>query len=206
MSEDNRVCASPASAGTVLDPRHQTGDDQALSVVHSLRRARLERRHHGHQPRVSVDEKLDELPAKQDGVIARFRVLDAGGTDELIARMIRRREWVRLRHGIYLNHTGVPTWNQRAWAAVLAVWPAALSRDSALRACGMKRCGVGESAPIRVAIDRARGGRTPSGIVVERLADYDAPGTAEVFAAPGQAGPGPCCRSRRAAPRRTRSR
>ncbi|WP_198652220.1 type IV toxin-antitoxin system AbiEi family antitoxin domain-containing protein [Nocardioides allogilvus] len=122
---------------------------------------------------MSVDEKIDELLAKQDGVVARFQVIEAGGTDDLIERMIRRREWVRLRPGIYLNHTGVPTWNQRAWAAVLAVWPAALSRDSALRACGMKRCGVSEDAPVRVAIDKSRGGRAPSGIVVERLAHYD---------------------------------
>ncbi len=122
---------------------------------------------------MSVLEEINDLLARQDGVIARFQVHEAGGTDDLIARMIRRREWARLRQGCYLNHTGVPTWNQRAWAAVLAVWPAALSRDSALRACGMKRCGVGESAPIRVAIDRSRGGRTPSGIVVERVADYE---------------------------------
>lgn len=123
---------------------------------------------------MSHDEEIQELLASQDGVIARFQVLDAGGSDDLIARKIRRREWARLRAGCYLNHTGVPTWNQRAWAAVLAVWPAALSRDSALRACGMKRCGVGESAPIRVAIERSSGGRSPSGIVVERVADYDA--------------------------------
>lgn len=125
-------------------------------------------------PRVSAIEDINELLVKQDGVIARFQVLEAGETDDFIARMIRRREWARVRPGCYLNHTGVPTWNQRAWAAVLAVWPAALSRDSALRACGMKRCGVSESSPIRVAIDRQRGGRTPSGIVVERIAEYDA--------------------------------
>lgn len=122
---------------------------------------------------MSVDEKINEILAAQVGVIARFQVLESGGTDEFIARMIRRREWVRLRAGCYVNHTGVPTWEQRAWAAVLAVWPAALSRDSALRACGMKRCGVAEDAPVRVAIDKSRGGRAPSGIVLERIAHYD---------------------------------
>ena len=119
-------------------------------------------------------ETIDELLESQDGVIARFQVLDAGGTDDVIARMLRRREWARLRPGCYVNHTGVPTWNQCAWAAVLAVWPAALSRDSALRACGLKRCGVSEGAPIRVAIDKSRGGRAPTGIVVERVANYEA--------------------------------
>lgn len=116
---------------------------------------------------------IEDLLERQDGVIARFQVIEAGGTDDLIARMIRRRELVRLLPGCYVNHTGVPTWNQRAWAAVLAVWPAALSRDSALRACGMKRCGVSERSPIKVAIPKSRGGRTPSGIVVERIADFE---------------------------------
>jgi hypothetical protein len=123
---------------------------------------------------VSAAETIDQLLVSQGGVIARFQVLEAGGTDDLIARMLRRREWARLRPGCYVNHTGVPTWHQRSWAAVLAVWPAALSRDSALRACGLKRCGVGEGSPIRVAIDKSRGGRAPSGIVVERVAHYDA--------------------------------
>ena len=36
--------------------------------------------------------------------------------------------------GVYVNHTGELTWLQRAWAAVLFAWPAALSHDSALRA------------------------------------------------------------------------
>jgi len=123
---------------------------------------------------VSANQKINDRLESQDGVIARFQVLAAGGTDDFIARMVRRREWARLRPGCYVNHTGVPTWEQRAWAAVLAVWPAALSRDSALRACGMKRCGASEDSPIKVAINKSRGGRTPSGIVVERLANYEA--------------------------------
>jgi hypothetical protein len=118
--------------------------------------------------------ELTALMTSQDGVIARFQVLGLGGNDELIARMLRRREWARIRPGCYVDHTGRPTWNQLAWAAVLAVWPAALSRDSALRACGLTRYGVSESAPIRVVIDKSRGGRSPSGIVVERIADYEA--------------------------------
>ncbi len=122
---------------------------------------------------MSDSRTIEEVLASQNGVIARFQVLEAGGSDDLIARQLRRRAWARLRDGCYVDHTGLPTWEQRAWAAVLAVWPAALSRDSALRACGMKRCGVGENAPIRVAIPRSRGGRAPSGIVVERLAHYE---------------------------------
>jgi hypothetical protein len=35
--------------------------------------------------------------------------------------------------GVYVNHTGDPTWLQRAWAGVLYYWPAALAGASAMR-------------------------------------------------------------------------
>ena len=41
--------------------------------------------------------------------------------------MVRRRELVIAHPGVYVNHTGPLTWEQRAWVAVLACWPAALS-------------------------------------------------------------------------------
>lgn len=159
---------------TVLDPRRHTGDDPALSVIHTALVAGVRCPHAGNGSCVSAADEIDDLLESQDGVIARFQVIAAGGDDDLIAGRLRRREWARLRAGAYVDHTGVPTWNQRAWAAVLAVWPAALSRDSALRACGMTRCGVSDSAPIRVAIDKSRGGRAPTGIVVERITGYEA--------------------------------
>lgn len=51
-----------------------------------------------------------------------------------IARMVRRRELAVVHPGVYVDHTGTLTWKQRAWAAVLLTWPAALSHDSAVRA------------------------------------------------------------------------
>ena len=36
--------------------------------------------------------------------------------------------------GVYVDHTGEPSWGQRAWAAVLWGWPAVLSHSSALAA------------------------------------------------------------------------
>ena len=50
------------------------------------------------------------------------------GQDADIARMLRRRDLVTVLPGVYVNHTGAQTWEQRAWAAVLYFWPAALTR------------------------------------------------------------------------------
>ncbi|KRB80570.1 hypothetical protein ASE01_03110 [Nocardioides sp. Root190] len=79
-------------------------------------------------------DTIDDLLRHQDGVIARRQVLACGGTAALVARKLRRREWVAVHPGVYVDHTGPLTWRQRAWAAVLACWPAALAGWSALRA------------------------------------------------------------------------
>jgi hypothetical protein len=68
----------------------------------------------------------------QDGIISRRQVLDAGGTDSDIARMLRRRELTDVHRGVYVSHSGGLTLGQRHWAAVLAFWPAALAHTSAL--------------------------------------------------------------------------
>lgn len=69
---------------------------------------------------------------RQDGVIARRQILDLGGDDNDIERMLRRREISALLPGVYLTHTGRPTRLEREWAAVLAYWPAGLDAESAL--------------------------------------------------------------------------
>ena len=63
--------------------------------------------------------------------------------------MLRRGELFRVHPGVYVNHNGPLTWDQRAWAAVHAHWPAALARQSALPS-------PPEDGPIHVAIDRKR--------------------------------------------------
>ena len=73
---------------------------------------------------------LGEVMQRQDGVVARRQVLAAGGSDNDIERLLRQRRWARVHPGVYVDHTGPPTWDQRAWAAVLFYWPAALCRDS----------------------------------------------------------------------------
>lgn len=101
----------------------------------------------------SVMDTIEQLLADQDGVIARRQVMAAGWTDAAVRRLLRRREWVALHPGVYVDHTGPPTWRQRAWAAVLATSPAALSGRSAIRAHeGPGRRDADDAAPIEVVI------------------------------------------------------
>jgi hypothetical protein len=115
---------------------------------------------------------VHDLLHRQCGVIARFQALEAGLAQHDVRRLIRRREWARVHPGVYVNHTGPLTWTQRAWAAVLVAWPAALTHDSAISAVtGMDQRLDG---PIHVAVHRHRAFRPPRGVVAHRLADFDA--------------------------------
>ncbi len=119
-----------------------------------------------------MDERpLHELLRQQAGVVSRRQVLAYGGDDDLIERRIRRREWARVHPGVYVDHTGPLSWDQRAWAAVLLYWPAALCHESALRA---HRPGAGShpaDGPVHVAIDRQRRQAERDGIRLHRVTD-----------------------------------
>jgi hypothetical protein len=97
--------------------------------------------------------------------------LDA--TDNDIARLLRRRSWVRLHDGVYLNHTGCPSWTQRAWAAVLYYWPAALTGRSALRVYGVRNGSQADGDPIEVVIDASRSIASLEGVRVSRIKGFD---------------------------------
>jgi hypothetical protein len=84
----------------------------------------------------------------QAGVISRRRATAAGLTPAALRRLLRRRELAVLHPGVYVDHTGPPTWLQRAWAAVLLLWPAALWGPSALY--------IDDDEAIHVAVDRHR--------------------------------------------------
>lgn len=90
---------------------------------------------------------LDELLRHQSGVISRRQALDSGLPSYAIRRLLRRNDWARVHHGVYVDHTGPLTWIQRAWAAVLYAAPAALCLDSAL---------LIEGSLIHVAVSRSR--------------------------------------------------
>ena len=115
-----------------------------------------------------MDELRDLLDA-QAGVVARRQLLERGMVKHDLDRLIRRRLLTTVHPGIYLDHTGEPTWLQRAWAGVLATWPAALTHASALRACEGPGRRIALDDRIHVAVDRHRKLRAPAGVVVHRL-------------------------------------
>jgi len=75
---------------------------------------------------------------------------------------------------VYVAQTGRLLWQQRAWAAVLVVGPAALSHESALRAFeGPGRRGR-DTARIHVAVARGRNLVAPDGVRLPRVSRLDA--------------------------------
>jgi hypothetical protein len=77
------------------------------------------------------EDPLRALLRDQSGVIARRQILGLGHSAAAIERLLRRRELVRILSGVYLDNTGDPTWQQRAWAGVLYYAPAGLAHESA---------------------------------------------------------------------------
>ena len=102
----------------------------------------------------------------QDGVVSRRQLQELGARDFDIARMVRWRELTAVHPGVYVEHTGPLSWHQRAWAAVLAHWPAALARESALP--NPRRAG-----PIQLAVGPRRSVKPVNGTVVRRCAAFD---------------------------------
>src|SRR5687768_15828619 len=118
-------------------------------------------------------DEIERLLELQDGVIARPQAVEAGLTEAGIARLLRRREWVKVHPGVYADHTGPLTWRQRAWAAVLACWPAALDGWSAVRAHegpGRRRP---DQATIEVMVAHRRHPKEPAGAVVRQSRRFD---------------------------------
>jgi hypothetical protein len=123
---------------------------------------------HAWPPHWSAADFLDG----QMGVVSRAQLLGAGETPPSIRRMIRRRELAVVHPGIYVGHTGDPTWVQRAWAAVLHAWPAALAGEAALRA----HEGPGKRADpaiVEVAVARSRTILEPPGVRITRIDRLD---------------------------------
>ena len=106
---------------------------------------------------------LGELLGRQDGVVARRQLLAAGLQSHDVVRMVRRRELARVHPGVLVAHTGPLTWDQRAWAAVLAHHPAWLTRASALP-------DPPQDGPVHVAIASGRSVRPVPGVLAHRTA------------------------------------
>ncbi len=105
---------------------------------------------------------LQSLLDAQAGVVHRRQLRVHGLDDNDLRRLVRQRRLVRIHLGVYINHTGAPSWLSRAWAAVLFHREAALCDRSALDLAG---------DPIHVAIEHPRHGASLQGVVLHRLTD-----------------------------------
>ena len=110
-----------------------------------------------------------DLLALQSGVVSRRQLTLRGVPPHEIERLLRRRDLVRVHDGVFIDHTGEPTWLQRAWIGVLVAWPAALAADSALRAAdGPGKTGRDDTL-IHIAVSRDRKVRLPAGYRLHRM-------------------------------------
>jgi len=111
-------------------------------------------------------------------VISRAQALQLGLQPHDVRRLVRRRDLSPLTTGVYVSHTGEPSWVQHAWGAVLACASprglsgaelgAALCGAAAMRAAdGPGRPGA-DIGPIEVAVPVSRRVEAPPGIRVVR--------------------------------------
>lgn len=113
---------------------------------------------------------VDRVLATQAGVVSRRQLLAAGESGRDVERRLARRELTPIHPGVYVIHTGPPTWTQHAWAAVLFYEPAALAHDSALAVAGVRGYSTDDAEPIHVCVDRTRSVRRRVGVVVHQRA------------------------------------
>lgn len=123
----------------------------------------------GIDPDMDLPADLAALLRTQDGVVNRRQLVDAGLTKPQIATLVRRRTLTAVHPGVYVDHTGRPTYAQRCWAAVLYAEPAALAGRHAL-----PDPPTGAHEPIEVAVDWSRRVGTRRGIRVRRMRDLHA--------------------------------
>jgi hypothetical protein len=117
---------------------------------------------------------LGQLFADQNGVVSRRQLVAIGTTKPALDRMLRRRELVRLLPGGFVNHTGQPTWIQRAWGGTLFYAPAALGKSSALRVVNGRGWHPERDAdPITIAVAADRRVSPQPGYVICRQTGFD---------------------------------
>ena len=111
-------------------------------------------------------DAVSEHLTRQDGVVTRGQLLGAGVTQARVDTLLRRRALVVVHPGVYLTHTGAPSWSQRSWAAVLYAGRSALYLEAALQRPGRDSVSHG---PIDVAVDWSRRVAPQPGLRVHRV-------------------------------------
>lgn len=108
-----------------------------------------------------MNDEIERLLKSQAGVVSRRQSLAALLKDQDIRRLLRRNDWSLIHDGVYVDHTGSPTWGESAVAdeRLFVLATAELQRSSA-------RDGTASSLARRVAASSplcstADGGATP---------------------------------------------
>lgn len=103
---------------------------------------------------------------QRDGVVTRAELMAAGLARSDIDRLLRRNSLRQVHRTVYVDHTGPLTYEQRIWAAVLAVAPAVV--------CGRTLIAPDPQAElIDVAVEASRHLATPDGVRVHRVRGLD---------------------------------
>ena len=106
---------------------------------------------------------LDELTARQRGIITRAQLLRAGISSDLIKSRLRLGNWQRLYPGVYATFSGELSREGQVWAAVLYAGPGALaSHRTAAELAGLAD---EQSSVIHVAVPANRRVQKQPGIV-----------------------------------------
>jgi hypothetical protein len=101
------------------------------------------------------------------GVVTRAELMGAGLTRPDIDRLVRRKELRQVHRRVYVDHTGPLTYDQRIWAAVLAVAPAVVCGHTLVRP-------QPAAERIDVAVEATRHVKEPDGVRVHRISGLDA--------------------------------
>ena len=112
------------------------------------------------------DRPLDEVAARQHGVMSRAQCLAAGLTEDAVRARLAAGRWCRLHPGIFAPFTGPVTRTALLWAALLHAGDGAmLSHESAGELTGL----VDQPSPlVHVTIPHGRKVRPMAGVVVHR--------------------------------------
>lgn len=114
----------------------------------------------------SLPDAGKDLVLSQDGVIGRGQALSLGIAPDVIDRLVRSGRWQRLRHGVYLTHSGDPSRSAVLWAAVRYAGPGAtLSHQTAAEL--LKITDRTEST-VHVTIPASRRVSPAAGLVIHR--------------------------------------